>query len=291
MGRSLERDVVPVRAVRGACTEGLRSGWRGQGDLAGPFEMLVLLALTRLGEDVAAARVRRHVERWTGREIAEAAVYTTLGRLEAKGWVRSWRRGPIGGEWRIDRRPGSTIRNERCFHAIETLGLRAVRRTLAALDVMRAGLPGMGLAERPWSCWEPTAFTHGWSRSERRVLRTRRKTARESRREARRRREELLGDLRACGHGVDWDGKVRRIEPVHDEGAADRLRERWGFEARRPAGASQGGFEFWPLWPMQQWLHAAWLRNLGRSRRSEWRERVREEPWPGLRRLPRSPPR
>ena len=281
MGRDVGREVSPVRRVRGGCTRGLRSGWRGQADLAGPFEMLVLLALTRLGEDVTAIRVRRHIERGTGREIPEAAVYTTLGRLEAKGWVRSWRRGPVGGWWKIDRRPGPEVRNERRFHAIETLGLRAVRRTLAALDAMRAGLPGMGLAERPWSWWEVGLSPRGWPRDERRELRKSRREARGERREARRRREELLGELGACGHGVDWDGVVRRLVPRHDGAAARRLGERWGFVVGPSPRVPPDGLDLWPLWPMQQWLYSAWLRNQGRSSRSEWRERIREQAWPG----------
>jgi PadR family transcriptional regulator, regulatory protein PadR len=55
----------------------------------GEFEQLVLLALLHLGTDAYGATVRREIEARTGREVAISAVYTTLERLETKGYVRS----------------------------------------------------------------------------------------------------------------------------------------------------------------------------------------------------------
>lgn len=55
----------------------------------GEFEQLVLLALLRLGPDAYGATVRREIEARTGREVAISAVYTTLERLENKGYLRS----------------------------------------------------------------------------------------------------------------------------------------------------------------------------------------------------------
>jgi len=57
--------------------------------ILGEFEQLVLFALVRLGPDSYGATVRREIETRTGREIAISAVYTTLERLEQKGFVRS----------------------------------------------------------------------------------------------------------------------------------------------------------------------------------------------------------
>ena len=55
----------------------------------GEFESLVLLALARLGPDAYGATIRREIESRTGRTLAISAVYVTLDRLEAKGFVRS----------------------------------------------------------------------------------------------------------------------------------------------------------------------------------------------------------
>jgi PadR family transcriptional regulator PadR len=56
----------------------------------GEFEQLVLLSLVRLGPDAYGAAVRREIEARAGRELSISAVYTTLERLEQKGYVRSW---------------------------------------------------------------------------------------------------------------------------------------------------------------------------------------------------------
>lgn len=55
----------------------------------GEFEQLVLVALLRLGADAYGATVRREIEDRANRELSIAAVYTTLERLERKGFVRS----------------------------------------------------------------------------------------------------------------------------------------------------------------------------------------------------------
>jgi DNA-binding PadR family transcriptional regulator len=53
----------------------------------GEFEQMVLLALLRLGNDAYGMEVRLEIERRTGREVSYGAVYTTLDRLERKGFV------------------------------------------------------------------------------------------------------------------------------------------------------------------------------------------------------------
>jgi DNA-binding PadR family transcriptional regulator len=61
----------------------------------GDFEQLVLLALMRLGPDAYGATIRREIEQRTGRDLAMSAVYVTVDRLEAKGFVRTWIGAPI----------------------------------------------------------------------------------------------------------------------------------------------------------------------------------------------------
>ena len=53
----------------------------------GEFEQLVLLALIRLGQEAYGVAVRDEIEERTGRSVALGAVYTTLLRLEDKGFV------------------------------------------------------------------------------------------------------------------------------------------------------------------------------------------------------------
>lgn len=60
------------------------------GSTLGDFEQLVLFALLRLGDGTYGAVVRRDIEARTGRGLAISAVYVTLDRLEAKGYVRTY---------------------------------------------------------------------------------------------------------------------------------------------------------------------------------------------------------
>ncbi len=55
----------------------------------GEFEELVLLAVVRLGEDAYGAAIRRLIEERTERAVSISPVYTTLDRMEEKGYVRS----------------------------------------------------------------------------------------------------------------------------------------------------------------------------------------------------------
>ncbi len=59
-----------------------KGGWLGE------FELCVLLAVGRLGDDAYGVRVRQYLEAETGRPVTIGAVYTTLGRLEEKDFVR-----------------------------------------------------------------------------------------------------------------------------------------------------------------------------------------------------------
>jgi DNA-binding PadR family transcriptional regulator len=51
------------------------------------FELYVMLAIARLGDEAYGARVRQHIEERTGRPVSIGALYTTLARLEAKGFL------------------------------------------------------------------------------------------------------------------------------------------------------------------------------------------------------------
>ena len=56
----------------------------------GEFEYLLLAAAARLGEQAYGASIRQEVESATGRRCSIGALYTTLDRLEAKGFLKTW---------------------------------------------------------------------------------------------------------------------------------------------------------------------------------------------------------
>ena len=49
------------------------------------FELYVMLAIARLGDDAYGAEIRREIEERTGRPVSIGALYATLGRLADKG--------------------------------------------------------------------------------------------------------------------------------------------------------------------------------------------------------------
>jgi PadR family transcriptional regulator PadR len=58
--------------------------------MLGEFEYLLLTAAARLGENAYGAAIRREIEEATGRRCSIGALYTTLDRLETKGFVKTW---------------------------------------------------------------------------------------------------------------------------------------------------------------------------------------------------------
>jgi DNA-binding PadR family transcriptional regulator len=58
--------------------------------MLGEFEYLLLTAAVRLGEDAYGASIRPEIEAATNRRCSIGAVYTTLDRLETKGFLKTW---------------------------------------------------------------------------------------------------------------------------------------------------------------------------------------------------------
>lgn len=69
----------------------------------GEFEMVVLLALTRLEGEAYGGAIHQEILETTGRDVSIPAVYVTLKRMEKKGLVAS-RVGPGGGAGERDTR-------------------------------------------------------------------------------------------------------------------------------------------------------------------------------------------
>ena len=99
-------------------------------DYLGEFEHLVLLATLRLGEQAYGVPVRQEIQTRTGRDVSVGAVYSTLDRLEAKGYVAS----SYGGA--TEERGGRSKR----FFRITPEGLSAVTESQRALGKMTEGL-------------------------------------------------------------------------------------------------------------------------------------------------------
>ena len=54
----------------------------------GQLEQLILLAILRLGSDAYGLLIARELETQAGRRLSRGALYTSLDRLEAKGYLR-----------------------------------------------------------------------------------------------------------------------------------------------------------------------------------------------------------
>ena len=101
----------------------------------GEFEVLILMAVLRLDGEAYAPAIRAEIERRTGRTVSRGATYVTLNRLDAKGLIQSH----TSDEADSGGRP-------RRYYRIRPKGLNAIRRTLAALEEMRHGVPVLSRA-------------------------------------------------------------------------------------------------------------------------------------------------
>ncbi len=99
-------------------------------DYLGEFEHIVLLALLRLEDQAYGVTVRQEIQSRIQREVSIGAIYATLDRLEAKGYVKSSHGDPT---------PERGGRSKRFFR-VTIKGLTAVNRTHRALQSMTQGL-------------------------------------------------------------------------------------------------------------------------------------------------------
>jgi len=107
-----------------------------KGDFLGEFEILVLAALQRLGDDAYAVTVKRDIESRAKRPASLGAIHAALGRLADKGFVVFRVSDPLPV-------PGGRSRK---FSRITPAGVRALRHSTAALARMIKGLElGVGL--------------------------------------------------------------------------------------------------------------------------------------------------
>jgi DNA-binding PadR family transcriptional regulator len=96
----------------------------------GEFEQLVLLAVLRLKGNAYGVEIRRAVAERTGRDVAAGAVYTTLRRLEERGYLRS----------RVGETAPERTGQRRKYYDIQPEGAAALYRSYTALRAMASGL-------------------------------------------------------------------------------------------------------------------------------------------------------
>src|SRR5436189_4089446 len=100
-------------------------------DFPGGFELLVLLALIRLGDEAYGVPIADAIEDSSGREVAQGSVYITLDRLERKGLVSS----------RLGEPTAERGGRAKTYFRITAKGLREVRQARRTLTNLWDGVP------------------------------------------------------------------------------------------------------------------------------------------------------
>lgn len=95
------------------------------------FEIMILLAIMRVGDDAYGVTIAREIEQTAGRTVQLPAVYVALDRLEKQGLVRSW----LG-----DATPQRGGRAKKHF-GLTRAGVGSVQDTRDALTALWSQLP------------------------------------------------------------------------------------------------------------------------------------------------------
>ena len=101
------------------------------GRLLTDFELMLLLATLRVGDEAYGVEIAREVEHTGGRHVLLGAAYTALDRLEQRGYVTS----TIG-----DPSPARGGRAKRFFR-VTPRGLKAVKDTQRSLVALWKDVP------------------------------------------------------------------------------------------------------------------------------------------------------
>jgi len=96
----------------------------------GEFEQSLLLAIAHLGDRAYGVPIRQEIEARTGRDVAVGAIYTSLRRLEVKGYVKSALAEPTA------ERGGRSKR----YFTLKAAGAAALRQSRERLTRMWEGL-------------------------------------------------------------------------------------------------------------------------------------------------------
>ena len=113
----------------------MQSRRNDRGDSLGEFEALVLMAILRLGDDAYGMRIHEELETRARRRSSYGALYTTLDRLEKKGYVSSSVGEPT---------PERGGRAKKYFK-IDNLGKSALRQSYEGMQRMAEGIALLGV--------------------------------------------------------------------------------------------------------------------------------------------------
>ena len=83
----------------------------------GELEQLLLIAILQCGDEAYTVPIRTLLAERGGRQITRGALFTSLDRLESKGFVRSWMGEPLAVRGGRARR----------YFVVTRTGLRALR--------------------------------------------------------------------------------------------------------------------------------------------------------------------
>ena len=100
-------------------------------EFLGGFELLVLLALIRLGDEAYGVPISQTIEESGRRHVAIGSVYITLDRLEGKGFVSS----------RLGEPTAERGGRAKTYFRITARGLREVRRARQTLTNLWQNVP------------------------------------------------------------------------------------------------------------------------------------------------------
>jgi PadR family transcriptional regulator PadR len=100
-------------------------------EFLGGFELLVLLALIRSGDEAYGVPISEAIEESSGKEVALGSVYITLDRLETKGLVTS----------RLGESTPERGGRAKTYFKVTAKGLREVRNAQRTLVNLWKGVP------------------------------------------------------------------------------------------------------------------------------------------------------
>jgi DNA-binding PadR family transcriptional regulator len=100
-------------------------------EFLGGFELLVLLALIRLGDEAYGVPISEAIEETSGKDVALGSVYITLDRLQRKGLVTS----------RLGEPTPERGGRAKTYFRVTPKGLRETRRAQQTLIGLWKGVP------------------------------------------------------------------------------------------------------------------------------------------------------
>jgi DNA-binding PadR family transcriptional regulator len=100
-------------------------------EFLGGFELLVMLALIRLGDEAYGVPISEAIEHSSGRPVSVGSVYVTLNRLETKGLVAS----------RLGEPTAERGGRAKTYFRVTARGLRGVQQAQRTLTALWTGVP------------------------------------------------------------------------------------------------------------------------------------------------------